>query len=76
MYFVFKRFGETGAEVSYSVVNLLCIRDAKVTDQGDRLSITYDNPQSDINTVNIKNCINVQQFFNELSLLNRSVLNS
>lgn len=76
MYFVFKRFGETGAEVSYSVVNLLCIRDAKVTDQGDRLSITYDNPQSDTNTVNIKNCINVQQFFNELSLLNRSVLNS
>lgn len=76
MYFVFKRFSETGAEVSYSVVNLLCIRDAKVTDQGDRLNITYDSPHSDTNTVNIKNCTNVQQFFNELSVLNRSVLNS
>lgn len=75
MYFVFKRFSETGAEVSYSVVNLLCIRDAKITDQGDHLNITYD-VNGDVNMVNIKNCINVQQFFNELSLLNRSVLNS
>lgn len=71
MYFVFKRFGGTGIEVSYSVVNLLCIRDAVISEQGNSINITYDTPHSDINKINIKDCINVPQFFNELALLNR-----